>query len=261
MKPNNFQLIIIVTFVALLAVGLLTAGMVYQSEKNDLATGQSNNQNGNSVKSIVDQICDDTVVYSYDTGASTAMEDCSERGGIFKECDSPCGSLLTVCRMSCTVSQDIQVIEPSDQLKTYTNAALGYSIQYPTNWFLVEDEGQAYQSAGTTAVIYNFDPNNAPGRELAIDEVKYVLAAHENPDDLTAKQYVDGLKQDTGFSFGTVVSEGAVTVAGIQGYEVKWASLGDGTSTYFPGTDYIYSFEGYANLDKYDEILSTFNLL
>ena len=52
----------------------------------------------------IKQTCGNVIVYNVEAGNTVApRQDCQTRGGVFKECDSPCGSLLTVCRMSCTL--------------------------------------------------------------------------------------------------------------------------------------------------------------
>jgi hypothetical protein len=52
----------------------------------------------------IKQTCGNVIVYNLGSdGVSTASQDCQTRGGTFKECDSPCGSTLAVCRMTCTL--------------------------------------------------------------------------------------------------------------------------------------------------------------
>jgi len=224
----------------------------------------------------IKQTCGNVIVYNVSNDdVSAARQDCQTRGGTFKECDSPCGSALTVCQMSCTLLaannstinqntntlMDIVTIEPSDEWKTYTNAELGYSIQYPANWFLVKDTNQAYEAVDDQIIIYNFDPENAPGRELASNEVKLVLAAHENPGNLTAKQYVESLKQNPSFSFGDIIKENETSVAGIASYYVESEGLGTAYQTYLKGSRYLYSFVGYSEYEMYTRILNTFKLI
>ncbi|GEM_PF-3773594 len=52
----------------------------------------------------IKKTCGNVIVYNVEADkAAVAQRDCQARGGTFDECDSPCGSLLAVCQVSCTL--------------------------------------------------------------------------------------------------------------------------------------------------------------
>jgi len=57
---------------------------------------------------IIKRTCGNVITYGGLNLESNdqAQSDCQTRGGIFNRCDSPCGSVLALCVMSCTLSNN-----------------------------------------------------------------------------------------------------------------------------------------------------------
>lgn len=142
--------------------------------------------------------------------------------------------------------------------ETYTDVTYAYSLSYPSDWYASEAEFDGFNVVGKQLVLNNFDPETAPGRELAGDEVKYVLAIHPNLEGRTAKEYVSWLKTQS--VLGAITSEEERKVAGFDAYRVQSEGLGVSVQTFISAAGWVYSFTGYNNFNMYDEVLSTIRL-
>lgn len=142
--------------------------------------------------------------------------------------------------------------------ETYEDETYAYSLSYPSEWYVWQAEFDGFNVVGRQLVLNNFDPETAPGRELAGDEVKYVLAIHPNLEGQTAKEYVAWLKTQS--VLGAITAEEERTVAGFDAYRVQSEGLGVSVQTFISAAGWIYSFTGYNNFSLYDEVLSTIRL-
>jgi hypothetical protein len=65
------------------------------------------------------------------------------------------------------------------ELKTYTDAAYGYSFDYPAAWFLVPPSDKG----GTAVLLYSYDPSSVPpeqaGEPVPKDKLKAIFRVEE----------------------------------------------------------------------------------
>lgn len=204
---KGFIPIVVAAFVVAIAVAMVGVAWWFHKEqidRNRICCGANTNAvtNTNTNQNIIKETCGNVISYGWASVDETQVKaDCQTRGGTFNGCDSPCGSMLTVCQKTCTfptntntTNQNVNTNTVPSDWQTYTNDTYHFLIKYPSNSFTTPQENATYVR------IQNYDPNGPD--KLRLSSGDYYLEMSFNTssgDDWCATQVYNSRQ----YTFGT----------------------------------------------------------
>ncbi|MBN1495049.1 hypothetical protein JW911_04960 [Candidatus Peregrinibacteria bacterium] len=163
------------------------------------------------------------IVYNMNADIKMLQEDCKKRGGEFNECGSPCAPDAEICIMMCAFTCEFG--EKPIEWLTYNNDDLMFSLEYPSNMTINENEG------GTVS-LQVWGPTQMPETEFydGISIHFYKEALEEvSLEDFVAAQIAEERKIAE-----SVTDAEPVYLGGVQALKIDIVSLGEFTNYYLP---------------------------
>jgi len=176
------------------------------------------------------------IVYTNDLSSAEKMkDDCSQRGGTFNTCGSPCAPeaeiCIEVCAYTCELSDQPKPLTPATDLNTdnwlsYSNKELGFSIKYPTT--LNKKEGE-----GSPVAFSVWGPTQEPDTEF-YDGIN-ISFNKETYEGTTSFESFINTQLETEKEIAESVSQPLpVTIGGKSAFRVDIVGMGTYTNYYIP---------------------------
>lgn len=122
--------------------------------------------------------------------------------------------------------------------KVYPNSKFGYSIKYPQDWYLVDEEN-------SEKVIFSTTQNGQKPTDSIKDWAKVQIQIFENHEKISLKDWLSKNQESENFD---EKNSQEISIAGQKGFRVS--PIGDAMEGYFLAKDeIIYSLKGYWNPD------------
>jgi hypothetical protein len=146
---------------------------------------------------------------------------------------------------------------------TYTDAAYGYSFDYPASWFLTPAP-----SKGGDTILYSYDPSTAPGigGPLPKDKLKVLFWVAKGVDKPIPEWLADGDDSPGQITPPTVISLNEFALDGRTGFVRVIESSGEQLTSYYVrfGADMIFVVNAGASdslpWSQFETVLASVNL-
>lgn len=167
-NQRGLSSLVVAAFIIVLALAVAGVGFWQQAEKNkELEQTNTNQAQVNTNTDLIQQACDNKVVYKMSSDAEQAQADCQNRGGTFNECDSTaCGSVITVCKQTCTTTTNNANNKGTSSVVSH-DLKHGFSASYPAGWSVnfEDDESVNIVKFGSPTHYISLQPSDWSGSE------------------------------------------------------------------------------------------------
>jgi hypothetical protein len=166
---------------------------------------------------------------------------CDDLGGEFNTCGSACApdaaTCVQVCAYTCELSGKDENGEdlPTDGISMdtanwseYTNQELGFSVKYPPELDLEENQARA-------SFVY-WGPTQREGTEL-YDGISFTVSHDVYSSEISLEQYIGAKLGEAEITGEIIMPMATTTLGGVQGYSYTISSLGEITHIIVPVDD------------------------
>jgi hypothetical protein len=147
------------------------------------------------------------------------------------------GTLVTICSVFVSLLTNLSYGQSVDNFETYTNEELNFTIQYPSNWEVDDQDNGAYFTIGENPEdAIEINGHKFPTYSYFLIQVEKV----ESPLDYdtmtlqnsSLEQYAQMTKDVMPKNFETLIRENLVTVNGNDGIKLEYTSNEDNRDQY-----------------------------